>query len=330
MSEFKAKLNPFTGTLQLIPTNVVLAFKAGVASQANLPLTSNAKGDARIANDTGHLYVWSIESSSGLLTDWADAGDIVDLTWAAISGKPTSSVSDIDDAVTKRHSQNTDTELGAMASDIDANSHKVKNLSVPTTNGDSIRATSKITEALLESATDLKHTHSNKTELDKVSDGDHDVRTDNPHSVTKDQVGLGNCDNTSDANKPVSTAQDTAIKEIKHIEFLIDGNGFVITDGVKTPYKFVPFNCTITGWDILASNSDTFSIDILYNETFSSVPASITGTGTKPNLSASASGSGTTLTGWTATSLAKGGVLAVQVSGTPAAATWAILRIRVQ
>jgi len=37
-----------------------------------------------------------------------------------------------------------------------------------------------------------RHTHSNQTELDKVTDGDHDVRTDNPHGVTKTQVGLGN------------------------------------------------------------------------------------------------------------------------------------------
>lgn len=62
MSEFKAKLNPFTGQLQLVSTNIVLAFKAGVAAQANLPLTGNAKGDARIANDTGHLYVWNIDA----------------------------------------------------------------------------------------------------------------------------------------------------------------------------------------------------------------------------------------------------------------------------
>lgn len=33
----------------------------------------------------------------------------------------------------------------------------------------------------------------------------------NPHKVTKTQVGLGNVDNTSDINKPVSTAQKTAI-----------------------------------------------------------------------------------------------------------------------
>jgi hypothetical protein len=34
---------------------------------------------------------------------------------------------------------------------------------------------------------------------------------DNPHSVTKTQVGLGNADNTSDVNKPVSTATQTAL-----------------------------------------------------------------------------------------------------------------------
>jgi hypothetical protein len=38
----------------------------------------------------------------------------------------------------------------------------------------------------------------------------HTGDTANPHSVTKAQVGLGNADNTSDANKPVSTAQATA------------------------------------------------------------------------------------------------------------------------
>src|SRR5205085_9811319 len=39
----------------------------------------------------------------------------------------------------------------------------------------------------------------------------HTGNTSNPHAVTKSQVGLGNADNTSDANKPVSTAQQTAL-----------------------------------------------------------------------------------------------------------------------
>lgn len=37
----------------------------------------------------------------------------------------------------------------------------------------------------------------------------------NPHTVTKAQVGLGNVNNTSDADKPVSTAQATAIADAK-------------------------------------------------------------------------------------------------------------------
>ena len=41
--------------------------------------------------------------------------------------------------------------------------------------------------------------------------GAHKVSTNNPHGVTKVQVGLGNVDNTSDANKPVSTAQQTTL-----------------------------------------------------------------------------------------------------------------------
>lgn len=42
----------------------------------------------------------------------------------------------------------------------------------------------------------------------------HIGRTDNPHQTTKAQVGLGNVDNTSDVNKPVSTATQTAINNL--------------------------------------------------------------------------------------------------------------------
>ena len=76
------------------------------------------------------------------------------------------------------------------------------------------------------------HTHSNKDVLDgitadKVSSwdskqeaGDYATNTDlsahlsdtsNPHGVTKAQVGLGNVDNTSDLNKPISTATQNAL-----------------------------------------------------------------------------------------------------------------------
>lgn len=43
----------------------------------------------------------------------------------------------------------------------------------------------------------------------------HIANKSNPHRVTKAQVGLGNVNNTSDADKPVSTAQATAIADAK-------------------------------------------------------------------------------------------------------------------
>jgi len=48
-----------------------------------------------------------------------------------------------------------------------------------------------------------------------ASNSNHRERTDNPHGVTKEQVGLANVDNTSDVNKPVSTAQGTAINLVQ-------------------------------------------------------------------------------------------------------------------
>lgn len=52
-----------------------------------------------------------------------------------------------------------------------------------------------------------------KTKADAVQTNlnSHTGNTSNPHSVTKTQVGLGNVDNTADADKPVSTAQQAAL-----------------------------------------------------------------------------------------------------------------------
>lgn len=43
---------------------------------------------------------------------------------------------------------------------------------------------------------------------------DHEADHSNPHQVTKAQVGLGNVDNTSDLNKPISTATQTALNAL--------------------------------------------------------------------------------------------------------------------
>ena len=50
-----------------------------------------------------------------------------------------------------------------------------------------------------------------QTALDAAAS--HTTNTSNPHSVTKAQVGLGSADNTSDADKPISTGVEAAFWE---------------------------------------------------------------------------------------------------------------------
>lgn len=57
----------------------------------------------------------------------------------------------------------------------------------------------------------------------------HEALTNNPHSVTKAQVGLSAADNTSDADKPVSTAQQAALDLKANI------NNPTFTTGIITP-----------------------------------------------------------------------------------------------
>lgn len=57
-----------------------------------------------------------------------------------------------------------------------------------------------------ESTTVVAAITANKNAIDT-----HVANTENPHNVTKAQVGLGNVDNTSDADKPISTATQAAL-----------------------------------------------------------------------------------------------------------------------
>jgi len=216
---------------------------------ADLPLTGNTQNDVYMVRSDDHWYTWNKAESSGLITDWVDMGGATSIAWSIITDKPSSSVSDIDsavslkhngstqdtaiglntthrgvvtgnphsvsksnvglgnvdnkseatiitnvkadsdvaDAISKKHAQNSDTQLGTMAANINMNSHKLTGLSVPSTDGDSIRATSKITEAALESTIDDVHTQNSDTQLDsgvlEVDASDNLVLTQNSVAV---------------------------------------------------------------------------------------------------------------------------------------------------
>jgi hypothetical protein len=78
-----------------------MTFKEAVATEGDLPSTGNNTNDARITNDTGHLYIWDG-------TQWVDQGDIIDLTWDSIAGKPSSTPTQIDNAVSDSHAAHSD------------------------------------------------------------------------------------------------------------------------------------------------------------------------------------------------------------------------------
>jgi hypothetical protein len=101
---FRQKMNTRTGQFNLVPSDAIITFKPGVANAAALPTVGNTANDARITADNGHLYIWSGAA-------WVDQGDIIDVDWAALTNKPSSTVSDIDSAVSLKHTQNTDKDL---------------------------------------------------------------------------------------------------------------------------------------------------------------------------------------------------------------------------
>ena len=71
-----------------------------------------------------------------------------------------------------------------------------------------------------------------KETTDKVNE--HVANTENPHQVTKAQVGLANVDNTSDMDKPVSTATQAAIDKVKEdLEQSIGGGSETLTSHIE-------------------------------------------------------------------------------------------------
>ena len=71
-----------------------------------------------------------------------------------------------------------------------------------------------------------------KATTDKLNE--HIANTENPHQVTKEQVGLANVDNTSDMDKPVSTATQAAIDKVKEdLEQSIGGGSETLTSHIE-------------------------------------------------------------------------------------------------
>ena len=110
----------------------------------------------------------------------------------------------------------------------------------------------------------------------------------------------------------------------------IDGGGSVITAGQKG-YVSVPYGCTITGWDIIADQSGSITVEIdkhagaVPNTTTDKISASA-----PPALSSAQIAQNQPCTGWSASgAVAAGDVIGFNVSGTPVSVTRVTVLLRV-
>lgn len=180
---------------------------------SNLPGTGES-GKIYIVQDTNLTYRWSgtdyVEISKSLAL-----GETSSTAYSGDKGKATTDkLNRIPD---KLITDTVDVKQSATEAVLNFTTYKQKIQQVS-------RNTLTITSATISQAGLMSS--SDKTKLDGLKDQagitsdinavqtnleTHINNKSNPHEVTKDQVGLGNVDNTSDANKPISNATQTAL-----------------------------------------------------------------------------------------------------------------------
>lgn len=121
----------------------------------------------------------------------------------------------------------------------------------------------------------------------------HKLNKNNPHQVTKAQVGLENVDNTSDADKPISTATQTALNsKVDKVEGKqLSTNDF--TDTLKTKLDGIATGATKVIVDSAISNTSTNPVQnkVIYTELEKKYDSTISRTA-KTVLAAPASSAG--------------------------------------
>ena len=91
---------------------------------------------------------------------------------------------------------------------------------------------------------DLQTILNNKVNASQLNS--HTGNKENPHEVTKEQVGLSEVDNTSDLNKPISTAAQEVIDGIQTSISELNNNKISVTDDVKA-VRYI----TLSDWNEL-------------------------------------------------------------------------------
>lgn len=310
-----------TGTLTNAPgtsgTSFVIQTGEGANFAANMPVTIVEDGVQPTSSNAEIGYITAVSTDTLTITRAQEgtSAQNAQAGWRVYGSITAKALTDIESEVGNKadtgHTHDdryyTETETDTLLSGKAASSHshtasQVTDFDTEVSNNTDVAAN-----------TSARHTHSNKavldaatasfttadeTKLDGIEAGAqvnevtqaeldaHTTNTANPHSVTASQVGLGNVDNTSDADKPISTATQAALDEKvnKTTDFeLIAHRGFA---GLNVENTVLAFQRALTqGADSVEFDVQTSSSGTPYIFHDTTVDADTDGTGTFTALS---------------------------------------------
>jgi len=217
---------------------------------------------------------------------------------------------DVDDAIDKKHAQNTDTALGAQSEALDMNTHKITGVVDPTT--DQEAATKKYVDdngggdtLPIVDTTGIAKGSGDATKIVRLEvDG---ITTETTRALTVQ-------------DKDYTIADKAEVDKTKKttLGLTIDGSGIELTTGYKGFIR-VPYACTITKATLLGDISGDIVID-LWKCSYADYDAGVTHpvdgdsitSATSPTLSSATKSEDSTLTDWT-TSITAGDIIAFNV-----------------
>lgn len=272
-------VTPNASTVAIAATKTTISTGASANNNITLPSATSSLAGVMTAADKVKLDTTlpnqiSAETSRATTRE-KELDNKIDTTKSDILGTATESgntLGELEDRLEAEVSRAT-TKENQLQSSINSNKGTIDNYTVngikistnPVITGANAKVTgySKPTSTSAIAATDSINAALGK--LEKKAD-DHIANKSNPHGVTKAQVGLGNCDNTSDLNKPISTATQTALNsKVQTVE--VTGTGNAITaasiSGTKlTLTKGATYNNqTYTAGTNLSLSGNTFSLN---------------------------------------------------------------------
>ena len=233
----------------LIQNPVTLGYnKASASSLTSATSYTKIEVDTSLAGKAAAIHVHAISDVTGLQ--------------AALDGKSATghthtaaNVTDFDTEV----SNNTDVAANTAARHTHANSAVLNDTTASFTTADETKLDGIAAGAQVNTVTSVNTRTGAVTGLAEASDlTAHTGNTSNPHSVTKAQVGLSNVDNTSDANKPVSTAQaaaDATKLNWTASPIFLSSAALQIATGAPSMLTVVNDSIYIPGWSVSGSTA---------------------------------------------------------------------------